>query len=160
MSGVLGDDFEGVGVAGVGADTVVAGAEGVFDVFVAAHLPGVGEHHGDAAMRVRGIGAEAGADGGEGEALPGVFGEDAEGGEHAEDAVEGGGVGSGGGGKGVDGGGIGEGHVIGDAELGESGEGAGDGAAPEEVHQLGGGREFGVRHNVVRLSIHEGLLLP
>ena len=147
--GVLGDDVEAVAAVGL-LHAVFAGFQAVVDVFVAAHVPGVGEEHADAADGIGDVGAEGLRERGEGEALAGVFVEHADGGEHAEDAVEAGGVGVGGLGEGFGGGGFGGGHVVGYAELGDGGDGCRDGLAPEQVHDLGGGWKFRGVHGFVQ----------
>ncbi len=128
--GVIRDDVKTMAAIGF-LHAVFAGLQRVEDVLVAAHVPGVGEEHGDATDGVRNVRAEARGKGRESEALTGVFFEDADTGEHAEDTIEAGGVGVGGLGQGFGGGGFAGGHVIRHAELGDGGDGGGDGLAPQ-----------------------------
>ena len=143
--GVLGNYVEAMAAEGL-LHAIFAGFERVKDVFVGAHVPGIGEEHGHAADRIRGVGTEAVGERREGETLAGVFEEKPDGGEHAEDTIEAGGVGGCGCGECFGGGGLSGRHVVGNAELGDGGDGGGNRLAPEHVHDLGGGWKFGWVH--------------
>ena len=145
LVGVLGEVVEDGHSHGV-VEAGVAGLDGIEEVVDSCADHGAGHGEDGGAGGAGGGGLEGLAEGGEGEAVVGVLGDEAEVTEGAEEAVEGGGVSVGEGAEFV-GGLRADGEVVGEVELGGDEEDLGDPVGGGHLNELGvrgeGGRGVG-----------------